>query len=369
MIIGVEQSAVWGDEGHLGGGGAGVDAQPGVPAVGGGVHLGGMVGIVPGQEGVVLRLTGKEGGHGVYQPHVVHTLFQKCQRLVKGALGVVGGAQGRAHGGEAVAVLREDGMLAVQMQGLHEPLPQTVEEVEGTAQKDDLSLELPALGEPGHGLVHHGLKDRGGHVLLPPALVEDGLNVAFGEYAAAGGDGVDFLVLEREAVQLVDGDVHQGGHLVDESAGAAGAGAVHTLLQRTAEKDDLGVFATQLDDGVGARYVGVDGGRSGVDLLHKVDAGGLGHAQSGGPGDDQAHVLARQLILNGMEGLAGPFPGLGVMPLVRAEKKLVLLIQHHNLYSGGADVDANAKAHRFTSYAPDRVWKFRWFILFVPYII
>ena len=72
-----------------------------------------------------------------------------------------------------------------------------------------------------------------------------------------------------------------------------------------------------------------------------------------------------------MEGLAGTFPGLGVMPLVRAEKKLVLLIQHHNLYSGGADVDANAnaKAHRFTSYAPDRVWKFRWFILFVPYII
>ena len=110
-------------------------------------------------------------------------------------MGRVLGAQGRADGGEAVPVLGEDGVVAVQLQGVHKPFPQAHEEVEGAAQEDDLAGKLPALGQTSHGLVHHRLEDGGGHVLLPAPLVQDGLDVALGEHAAAGGDGVDFLVL------------------------------------------------------------------------------------------------------------------------------------------------------------------------------
>ena len=300
VVVGVEQSAVGGDQRDFGGGGAGVNAQPGGAGVGVYVHLGGVHGVVTGQEGVVLLLAVKEGGHGVHQAHAVHALLQPVQHLVKGALAVVGGAQGRAHSGEAVAVLGEHGVVGVQLQGLHEPLPQAHEEVEGAAQEDDLALELPALGEAGHRLIHHGLEDRGRHVLLPAALVEDGLDVALGKDAAAGGDGVDLLVAQAQLVQLVHRHVHEGGHLVDEGAGAAGAGAVHSFLQRSAEEDDLGILAAQLNDSVGVGNICIDGGGGGVDLLDKVDARGVGHAQAGRAGDDQLYLLALEHLLDGV---------------------------------------------------------------------
>ena len=300
MVVGVEQAAVGGNQRDFGGGGTGVDAQPGGAGVGVYVHLGGVHGVVTGQEGVVLLLAVKEGGHGVHQAHAVHALLQPVQHLVKGALAVVGGAQGRAHGGKAVAVLGEDGVRLVQLQSLYKALPQAHEEVEGAAQEDDLALQLPALSQAGHRLVHHRLEDGGGHVLFPPTLVQDGLNVALGEHAAAGGDGVDLLVLQRQFIQLVDGDVHQGGHLVDEGAGAAGAGAVHSFLQRSAEEDDLGILAAQLDDSVGVGDICIHRSGGGVDLLDKVDARGVGHAQAGRAGDDQLYLLALEHLLDGV---------------------------------------------------------------------
>ena len=345
VVVGVEQAAVGGNQRDFGGGGTGVDAQPGGAGVGVYVHLGGVHGVVTGQEGVVLLLAVKEGGHGVHQAHAVHALLQPVQHLVKGALAVVGGAQGRAHGGKAVAVLGEHGVVGVQLQGLHEALPQAHEEVEGAAQEDDLALELPALGEAGHRLIHHGLEDRGRHVLLPAALVEDGLDVALGKDAAAGGDGVDLLVLQAQLVQLVHRHVHEGGHLVDEGAGAAGAGAVHPLLQRAAEKDDFGVLAAQLDDRVGVGYVLVDGGGGGVHLLHEVDLRRLGHAQAGRAGDDDAHLPAGEPVRQRAQSLGGPLPGLGVVPLIGAEQQFVLFVQQHHLDSGGANINANTKAH------------------------
>ena len=127
-------------------------------------------------------------------------------------------------------------------------------------------------------------------------------------------------MLQGECVQFVDGHVQQGGHLVDEGAGAAGAGAVHPLLQGVAEEDDLGVLAAQLDDGVGAGDEGPDRGGGGVDLLDKVQAAGLGHAQTGGAGDEELDLLTGQHTVEAPEGLAGPLPGLGVVPLIGAEQ-------------------------------------------------
>ena len=349
MVVSIQKAALFVDEGHLGGGGAGVDAQPGGAGVSGGVHLGGPGGVVPGQEFVILLLGVEEGGHDVHQGGVVHRVLQVLEEVIEVPGLVVGGAQGGADGGEAVSVFREDGVVPIQLECVYKALPQAHEEVEGAAQEDDLALELPALGQAGHGLVHHGLEDGGGHVLLVGALVEQGLDIGLGKDAAAGGNGVELLMLEGEPVQLVDGHVHEGGHLVDEGAGAAGAGAVHALLQSAAEEDDLGVLAAQLNDGVGFGYVAVHGGGGGVDLLDEVDASRLGHPQTGRAGDGQADRFAREHVRDLMQGLAGPLPGLGIVPLVGAEQKLVVFIQHHDLDSGGADVNTNSKTHRCTS--------------------
>ena len=214
------------------------------------------------------------------------------------------------------------------------------------AQEHNLALQLPALGEAGHGLIHHRLENGGGHVLFSSALIKYGLDVALGEHAAAGGDGINFFVLEGELIQLVYRHIHERGHLVDEGSGASGAGAVHPLLQRTAEKDDLGVLAAQLDDCVGVRDIGVHRGGGGVHLLHKVQPRSLGHAQAGGAGDHQAHVFTPQHIRDGIQSLAGPLPGLGVVPLVGAKQQLVLLVQHHYLDGGGADINADTQNHK-----------------------
>ena len=195
-------------------------------------------------------------------------------------------------------------------------------------------------------IVRHRLEDGGGYVLFPTALVQDGLDIALGEHAAAACNGVDLLVLQGERVQLVHRHIHQGGHLVDEGARPAGAGAVHPLLQRAAEKDDLGVLAAQLDDGIGVRNVGVHRGGGGVHFLDEVQAGSLGHPQAGGAGDDQLDPLAAELARDGLQGLTGPLPGLGVVPLIGAEQQLVLFIQHHHFHRGGADVDTDAQTHK-----------------------
>ena len=346
VVVGVEQSAVGGDEGQFGGGGACIHPQPSGAGVSVDVRLWGPAGIVPGQKSVVLLLRVKERGHGVRRGVGLPALLQPLQGVLKGDGLVVGGAQGCAHGGEAVPVFRKDGMLPVQLQGLHKTLPQAHQEVEGPAQKDDLSLQLPALGEAGYRLVHHRLEDGGGYVLFPTALVQDGLDIALGEHTAAACNGVDLLVLQGEGVQLVHRHIHQGGHLVDEGARPAGAGAVHSLLQRTAEKDDLGVLAAQLDDGIGVRNVGVHRGGGGVHFLDEVQAGSLGQPQAGGAGDDQLDPLAAELARDGLQGLTGPLPGLGVVPLIGAEQQLVLFIQHHHFHRGGADVDTDAQTHK-----------------------
>ena len=47
--------------------------------------------------------------------------------------------------------------------------------------------------------------------------------------------------------------VQQGGHLVDKSASAACAGAVHPLLGSGMQIGDFGIFPSQLDDHIGLR--------------------------------------------------------------------------------------------------------------------
>ena len=68
---------------------------------------------MPGSESVVIRLALKQRRHGVHHGGGGAALLQQAQQLREGAGLIVGGAQGCPHGGKAVAVLGEDGVIAV----------------------------------------------------------------------------------------------------------------------------------------------------------------------------------------------------------------------------------------------------------------
>ena len=90
------------------------------------------------------------------------------------------------------------------------------------------------------------------------------------------------------------------------------------------------------------RDIAVHRGGSGIYLLHKVDLCGGGHAQPRRAGDGQADLLSGQHRLDGAQRLAGPLPGLGIVPFVRAEQQFILIVQHHDLYRRRADVDTHS---------------------------
>ena len=105
--------------------------------------------------------------------------------------------QGRARGHIVQGVFRAHALHA------QDPVkggPQLGEEGQRAAQVHHLALDLPALGQAGDGLVHHGGEDAGGNVILLGALVQKGLDIALGKHAAPGGDAVRPLALPGNVV-------------------------------------------------------------------------------------------------------------------------------------------------------------------------
>ena len=110
-------------------------------------------------------------------------------------------AQGGTRGGKEVGVFRFNGGFLRQLQGPDEGLFQFRQEMQGAAQKGHLAPDGFAAGQARNGLVHHGLENGGCQVSAAGALVDQGLNVGFGKDAAAGGDGVNLLIIGRLGVE------------------------------------------------------------------------------------------------------------------------------------------------------------------------
>ena len=159
--------------------------------------------------------------------------------------------QGRADGHEIGRVFHADHFFRIHLQGFHEPFLQFGQKVQGPTQEGHVAGDLPALGQVADGLVHHRLEDGLGDVFLGRTVVHQGLDVRFGEHAAAGGDGIDAFRVGRHIVEAFGVRVQQGRHVVYEGAGAPGADAVHPFFRRGAEIHDLGVFPAQFHHGVG----------------------------------------------------------------------------------------------------------------------
>ena len=156
------------------------------------------------------------------------------------------------------------------MQGLHKAGLELGQEVQGPAQKGDLTADGVTAGQTADGLFHHGLEDGGRQILAGRAFVEQGHHVGLGEDTAAGRDGIDGGVTRGQRIETGRIGIQQAGHLVDEGPGTAGTGLVHAQIVRTIGKiKDLGVLAAQFHRHVGLRRQDGDGPRRGQHLLHE----------------------------------------------------------------------------------------------------
>ncbi len=184
-------------------------------------------------------------------------------------------------------------MLLVQVEREVEAVAQLGEVLQRAAQEGDVAADGTAARQARDSLGHNGLEDGSGHVLGAGALVEQRLDVGLGKDAAAAGDGIDGGGVGRKLVEAARVGVQQGCHLIDERACAAGAGAVHALLDAVVEVDDLGVLAAQLDGDIGGRDEGLDGAFTGNYLLDKLQVEPLRQQQTARAGNGAGHLGRR----------------------------------------------------------------------------
>ena len=196
-----QQLALLADEGNFGGGGAGIDAQVAVAAVIRQLLFLHHGPVVPAAEGLVLRLICKQGVQALDFKGHLHAGIQRGNQIVNLlGLGILR-AQGGTRGGKEVGVFRFNGGFLRQLQGPDEGLFQFRQEMQGAAQEGDLAPNGLAAGQTRNGLIHHRLENGGSQVRPAGPLVDQGLDVRFGEHAAPGGDGVDLLIVGRFLVQ------------------------------------------------------------------------------------------------------------------------------------------------------------------------
>ena len=345
LIVGIEgeeQLPLAADQRQLGGGGACVDAQKAVALIGFQIGLGNDGLVVPGAEGVIVGLIPEQRLQPLELKGHLHPLLQLLQQDVQGQRNHSFALQRRTHGGEQVGVFRVNDVFGGQLEGADKGLFQLGQKVQRAAQKGHAAPDGLAAGQTGDGLLYHRLKDGGGKVGLGGTLVDEGLNVGLGKYAAPGGDGIDFLVVFRLFVQAGGIGLQQCGHLVDESAGAAGADAVHALFQTALEIDDFGVLTAQLDGNIGLGCRLLEGRGHRHHLLHEGDAQRLAQidgARAGNGGQQGAVAqLSLCLLQKGGQRLLGPC----AVTHIFSENQLFPLVEQRQLDGGGADVNACA---------------------------
>ena len=234
-----------------------------------------------------------------------------------------------------------DGRFVRQLQRADERGLELGKEVQRPAQECNVTADRLAAGKTRDRLVDDRLKDRGGEVGFRRALVDEGLNVRLGEYAAARGDGIDLLIVRGLAVKPRGIGLQKSSHLVDERAGAAGADAVHAFFQPAFEVNDLGVLAAELNGNVYLRRGALQRLRYGHDLLHEGHAERLGEVDRTGTRGAQRKRAFTEYLVRLLEQVGQRALRVGKMALILPENHVFVFVQNNELHRGGAYVDAS----------------------------
>ena len=234
-------------------------------------------------------------------------------------------------------------MLFIELEGFVEALAQFGQVLQGAAQESHVAADGAAARQAGNGLRDHRLENGGSDVFLLRALVQKGLHIRLGEDTATAGNGIQNGMALRQLVQAGCIGVQQGGHLVDEGARAAGARAVHALLDAVVEVDDLGILATELDGNVGFRDERLYRRFRGDNLLDELQAQPLGKQQAARPGDGNRYLVVGELGGCLFQHLEHRSADVSVMATVHRVDDLVVSIEHRHFHRGGTDVDAQVQ--------------------------
>ena len=132
--------------------------------------------------------------------------------------------------------------------------------------------------------------------------------------------------------------MQQGGHLVDESAGTAGTGAVHALLRGGMEIGNFGVFPTQLDNHISLRVSIADCFGTGDNFLHERHFHGSGNRESARTGNRSFYGNSRMLRVN-IAQQARQFPAHIRMVAAIVGKNHLPPRKEHCFYGGGTNID------------------------------
>ena len=215
------------------------------------------------------------------------------------------------------------------MQGFVKAFAQHGGESQRPAQVQNIALDGAALCQAGNGLVDHSLINGSRNIPRLCALVDQGLDVAFGKHTAAGCNGVSTGGFLRRLIHLICAHLQQGGHLVNKCAGAACAAAVHAHFGTVGQEQDLGILAAQLNDAVGTRRQLVGGHAGGKHFLHKGHLAAVGKAHTSGTGDCQLCSAIRQIVLRGaVQQLLAFFQDMAVVALIGGIYDLLCIVQH-----------------------------------------
>ena len=149
----------------------------------------------------------------------------------RGKVHLVLGAEGCTHCYIKQAVFRAN---TFDIQNTVKGITQTAHKGERTAKIQHIAADGTAFGKTGDGLACYSVKDAGCQIAFFRTLVEQRLDIALGENAAAAGDGVGVMCLLCQLVHLGCFYIQQGSHLVDKSTGASGAAVVHTCVKMAA---------------------------------------------------------------------------------------------------------------------------------------
>ena len=340
-VIRVENLFIFADGHDLRRRGTSVDAQIQRAAVGGEVAPFHPVLVVTGHKGVIFRFAAEQGQPFVADDAVAALGLVKVlhQVFVAHPARLIG--QRAADGHEIGAVLHVHHVFRCQFQGLDKAFLQFRQKGQGPAEEGHVALDFASLGQVADGLVHDGLEDGLGDILPRSAVVHEGLDIRFGEYAAAAGDGIDALGLGRQVVQSLGVRIQQGRHLVDEGPRAAGADAVHAFFRRRPEVHDLGVFPAQFHHGICLGNQFPDSRRRRNDFLHKGQFQALGDAHAGRPGQGEAETLPSHDVLQCLQTGRQRMGNVGEMPPVRLVEDTAGFIQHHRLNRRRTDIDSD----------------------------
>ena len=123
---------------------------------------------------------------------------------------------GSSKGCEQVGVSRSDDLIPGQIQGADKGRAQFRKEMKGPSKERHIAPDRLSAGETADGLVDHGLKNGSRQVLSGSPVIDQGLDVGFGEHAAPGGNGIYHLIIFSVFVKAGGIRLQQRRHLVDK---------------------------------------------------------------------------------------------------------------------------------------------------------